>query len=74
MNKINIFRVSRNNGQAFIATAELLGIDKHDLLDFLMGNYVKSVQKSIMNTAGKYPSFSSQHSFIEHPSQDDNTL
>jgi hypothetical protein len=48
-----LFRVSNYNGQAFIATAELLGIDKDDLLDKLMGSYVASVQKSIIVTAEK---------------------
>ena len=59
-----------DTGLAFIATAELLRIDKDDLLNELMGSYVASVQKSIIATAEKFPSFSSQYPFIAHNSSD----
>ena len=64
--KSTLFRVNKNNGQAFIATAELLGIDKNDLLNELMGSYVKSIQEHIAERAAQYPEFSAKYPFTDN--------
>ena len=48
-----------------MAVAELLNISEYDLLDELMGSYVRSVRHVISDIASKYPSFEDQYPFVE---------
>ena len=63
--KTKLFRVKSDNGRAFVAVSELLNIDEHQLLDELMGEYVKSVCYGILDVASHYPMFADRYPFIK---------
>ena len=50
---------------ALNAIAELLNINRDDLLENIIAGYVASVKKEIEDIANKHPSFSEQYPFIE---------
>ena len=62
--KNKMFRVNSGTGWAFAAVAELLNISEGELLDELMGSYVKSVREGIADVASKYPEFRARYPFV----------
>ena len=63
--KLNSLRVSDETGNAFIAIADLLNIDKNELLEELMTSYIGSVRGDIIERASNNPQFVSKHPFIQ---------
>ncbi len=63
--KNKIFRVNSDTGWSFVAVAELLNISEHELLEELMGAYVKSVRQGIVDVASKYPEFEERYPFVD---------
>ncbi len=59
-----LFRVNKETGSAFVATAELIGVNENDLLEDMMTTYIKSIQTSIADVAAKYPQFANRYPFI----------
>ncbi len=64
--KSKSLRVHDEIGNAFIAIADLLSIDKNELLEELMASYIESVRVNVVDIASKHPQFSSKHPFIQH--------
>ena len=63
--ELKSLRVSDETGNAFIAIANLLNIDKNDLLEELMTSYIGSVRVSIVERTSNHPQFISKHPFIQ---------
>ncbi|MBU1566855.1 MAG: hypothetical protein KJ630_14685 [Proteobacteria bacterium] len=59
-----IFRIDQETGGQFTATAELLGIEKNELLQQLMEEFITRTKESIVDVAHKYPKFSHQYPFL----------
>ncbi len=62
----NYLRVHDETGNAFIAIADLLSIDKNELLEELMISYIESVRMNIVDISSKHPQFASKHPFIQY--------
>lgn len=63
--KLKSLCVSDETGNAFIAIADLLNIDKNELLEELMTSYIGSVRVNIVERASNHPQFVSKHPFIQ---------
>lgn len=63
--KLENLNVSDATGNAFIAIADLLNIDKNELLEELMTSYIGSVRVNMVERASSHPQFVSQHPFIQ---------
>ncbi len=64
--KSKCLRVHDEIGDAFIAIADLLNIDKNELLEELMASYIESVRNNVVDIASKHPQFGTKHPFIQH--------
>ncbi len=58
-------RVKDEIGTAFIAIADLLGIDQNTLLEELMASYIKSVRIHVVDSTSKPPQFAEKYPFIQ---------
>ncbi len=64
--KTKCLRVNDEIGNAFIAIADLLSIDKNELIEELMASYIESVRVNVVDITSKHPQFASKHPFIQH--------
>ncbi len=58
-------RVHDEIGTAFIAVADLLGIDKNTLLEELMASYIKSIRLNVAHPAAKHPQYTSKYPYMQ---------
>ncbi len=63
--KLKSLCVSDETGNAFIAIADLLNIDKNDLLEKIMTSYIESVRVDMIDRSVKHPQFATEYPFIQ---------
>lgn len=63
--KLNSLCVSDETGNAFIAIADLLNIEKNDLLEKIMTSYIESVRVDMIDRGVKRPQFATEYPFIQ---------
>ena len=63
--KLKSLNVSDETGNAFIAIADLLNMDKNELLEELMTSYIGSVRGDMIERTSHHPQFVSKHPFIQ---------
>ena len=63
--KLNSLFVSDETGNAFIAIADLLNIEKNDLLEKIMASYIESVRVDMIDRGAKHPQFATEYPFIQ---------
>lgn len=68
MPKNKLFRINAEISNQLIATADLLGVDKEELLEKIISEYMITVQDAIKQFSHQYPQFQDHYPFILHPS------
>jgi hypothetical protein len=63
--KLKSLCVSDETGNAFITIADLLNIDKNDLLEKIMTSYIESVRVDMIGRSPKHPQFATEYPFIQ---------
>ncbi len=63
--KLKSLCISDETGDAFIAIASLLNIDKNDLLEKIMTSYIDSVRGGLVEKGVKHPQFVPKYPFIQ---------
>lgn len=64
--KSNSLRVDDEIGNAFIAIADLLNIDRSELLEKVMSSYIESVRGNLSDISTEHPQFAREYPFVEH--------
>lgn len=57
--------VSDETGNAFIAIADLLEIDRNELLEKLMTSYIESVREDMTGKSSRSPQFVTDYPFVQ---------
>lgn len=65
----NCLRVNDDIGNAFIAIADLLKIDRNELLEELMASYIESVRANLADITSTHPQYESKFPYVQHIQQ-----
>ena len=65
--KYKHFKISALTGEKFIAACDLMGIEKNQVIEELVIDFVNNAQSSIASIADVNPLFASKYPFVDHP-------